>query len=123
MKRLRSAITRQYALEVVQCDCGFHLGVDASFLDQEDDFEIRCPSCQTVIRTKEVFPEEDLSYQKPTVKLSGESGNVFYIIGVTMKALQRCGAPQKVIDNYQAEATSGDYDHALQTTMKYVDVT
>jgi hypothetical protein len=57
MKRLRSVETEQYALEVVQCDCGFHLGVDASFLDQVDDFEIRCPNCQTVIRTKEVFPE------------------------------------------------------------------
>jgi hypothetical protein len=28
---------------------------------------------------------------------------------------------QQCLDQYYAEATSGDYDHLLQTTMRWVD--
>lgn len=57
MKRLASAESNVYQLEVVECDCGFHLGIDATWLDQVGDFIIRCPSCDTAINTAMVFPE------------------------------------------------------------------
>ena len=57
MKRLPSIETDKVQLEVVECDCGFHLGLDATFLDQVEDFKIKCPSCKTVIDTKKVLPE------------------------------------------------------------------
>ena len=57
MKRLRSIENDQVQLEVVQCDCGFHLGIDATFLDQVGDLTIKCPSCEAVIDTAIVFPE------------------------------------------------------------------
>ena len=49
------------------------------------------------------------------------SGNAFAILGRTTRALRHAGLDQDEIDQYYAEATSGDYDHLLQTTMRWVD--
>lgn len=57
-----------------------------------------------------------------TVKLIGENGNAFVILGKVQRALQKAGYPKEFIDNYISEATSGDYDHLLQVTMDYVEV-
>jgi hypothetical protein len=50
---------------------------------------------------------------KPTVRLVGEDGNAFSIMGRVKKALRRAGADKEYIDKYLNEATSGDYDHLL----------
>ena len=55
------------------------------------------------------------------VQLSGQDGNAFAILGRTAAALRAAGVPQDEIDAFFAEATSGDYDHLLQTTMAWVD--
>jgi hypothetical protein len=55
------------------------------------------------------------------VQLSGEDGNAFAILGRTAAALRAAGVPQQEIDEFFAEATSGDYDHLLHTTMAWVD--
>lgn len=34
-----------YELEVIECQCGFHIGLDSTFLDQVDCINIPCPSC------------------------------------------------------------------------------
>ncbi len=59
---------------------------------------------------------------KPTVKLVGEDGNGFSIMGRVKKALRRAGADKEYIDKYLSEATSGDYDHLLVVSMEYVNV-
>ena len=59
---------------------------------------------------------------KPNVKLVGEDGNAFSIMGRVKKALRQAGADQEYIDKYLKEATSGDYDHLLVVSMKYVNV-
>jgi hypothetical protein len=59
---------------------------------------------------------------KPTVKLIGEDGNAFAIMGRVKKALMRAGADKEYIDKYLKEAISGDYDHLLVVSMEYVDV-
>ncbi len=59
---------------------------------------------------------------KPTVKLIGQDGNAFSIMGRVKQALRRAGFDQEYIDQYLSEATSGDYDHLLVVSMKYVDV-
>jgi len=57
---------------------------------------------------------------KPEVKLVGEDGNAFAIMGRVQRALKQAGADKEYIDKYLNEATSGDYDHLLQVTMEYV---
>lgn len=56
------------------------------------------------------------------VKLIGENGNAFYILGTVIKALKRAGYDQDFIQTFQDEATAGDYNHLLQTVMEYVDI-
>jgi hypothetical protein len=55
------------------------------------------------------------------VKLIGENGNAFYILGATSKALKKAGYLQEAED-YMAEAMSGDYNHLLSTTAEYVEI-
>lgn len=55
------------------------------------------------------------------VKLVGADGNAFAILGKVSKALRQHGYAHLVAD-YTNEAMSGDYDHLLQTTMRYVSV-
>lgn len=64
----------------------------------------------------------DPKYPNVTVQLSGEDGNAFGILGRTKRAMSRAGVSEEEQDAYYAEATSGDYDHLLQTTMRWVDV-
>ena len=60
-------------------------------------------------------------YPEVQVQLSGEDGNAFAILGRTSAALRQAGVAQEEIDTFFAEATSGDYDHLLHTTMAWVD--
>lgn len=57
--------------------------------------------------------------KKPTLKLSGEDGNAFFILGKAMKIAKKNNMDWDLI---KKEAMSGDYDHLLQTMMKYFDV-
>ena len=58
---------------------------------------------------------------KPKVKLAGEDGNAFAILGRVIGALRKGGADKEYIDKFKNEATSGDYDSLLVTVCKYVD--
>ena len=49
MRVLNPIETEEYSLEVVECGCGFHIGLDATYLDQVDGIDIRCPSCGEMI--------------------------------------------------------------------------
>lgn len=57
MKRLQSVETEQYQLEVCECDCGYHVGVDATYLKQVTDFITKCPACGREVDTSKVFSE------------------------------------------------------------------
>jgi len=59
---------------------------------------------------------------KPKLKLVGEDGNVFFIIGRAIKTARRAGWSKEEIDKMRIEATSGDYDKVLQTMVKYFEV-
>jgi len=61
MKRLigfLAQVEAQVELEVVECDCGYHMGIDATYLDQVGDFATFCPSCGAIINTAELCPED-----------------------------------------------------------------
>ena len=55
------------------------------------------------------------------VKLIGEDGNAFAILGRVIKELRR-GGRADLVDEFKKEATSGDYNHLLATVMDYVEV-
>ena len=52
MKQLNSIENNQVSLEVIECDCGFHLGIDSTWLEMSFnsiDFEMNCPACNKLI--------------------------------------------------------------------------
>ncbi len=59
---------------------------------------------------------------KPELKLTGESGNAFAILGAAHKTARRAGWPEEQWERVRGDAMSGDYDHLLQVMMKYFDV-
>ena len=54
MKRLQSAETDEYQIEVIECDCGYHMGIDATYLIQMGDFETACPACRKILNTGDI---------------------------------------------------------------------
>ncbi len=64
----------------------------------------------------------EIKYPQVNVRLVGEDGNAFSIIGRTTKAMRRAGIPKDEIDAFTKEATSGDYDNVLRTVMATVSV-
>ena len=71
------------------------------------------------------FEEEELRKPglpddaKVVVRLVGEDGNAFSILGRVSRALKRAGMPEKV-EEYLTRATAGDYNHLLAVTLEYV---
>jgi hypothetical protein len=56
------------------------------------------------------------------VELIGNDGNAFSIMGAVTKAMRRAGVSQEERDEYFRQATAGDYDQLLATTMEWVEV-
>ncbi len=56
------------------------------------------------------------------VKLTGEDGNAFAILGKVQKALRQAGYDKEFIEKYLEQATAGSYEDLLQVTMTYVEV-
>ena len=61
-------------------------------------------------------------YDNINVDLIGQDGNAFAILGAVTKAMRRAGLSQEERDLYTKEATSGDYNHLIATTMDWVEV-
>ncbi len=59
--------------------------------------------------------------KKPRVKLAGEDGNAFSLIGKVRRELNRAGLRDEA-EKFVKEAMAGDYNHLLVTAMKYVEV-
>ena len=56
---------------------------------------------------------------KPVLELTGSDGNAFAVLGKARRIAQRNNMDW---DSIKKEAMAGDYDHLLQTLMKYFDV-
>lgn len=65
----------------------------------------------------------DVKYPSVTVKLSGQDGNAFNIMGLVTHALQRAGVTEEEIEAYSNEAMSGDYDNLIRVSMQWVNTT
>ena len=64
----------------------------------------------------------ETKYPEIKVKLTGEDGNAFSILGRVTRAMRHASVSKEERDAFHAEATSGDYDHLLATAMRWVDV-
>jgi hypothetical protein len=62
-------------------------------------------------------------YPHITVRLTGINGNAFSVLGACRRAAERARLPQEEIDAFYTEAKSDDYDHLIQTAMRWFDVT
>jgi hypothetical protein len=60
--------------------------------------------------------------QLAEVRLIGEDGNVYNLIGLCLEAGRRAGYTSEQLKCFKQEAMSGDYDHALQTCMSWFEV-
>lgn len=64
----------------------------------------------------------DVKYPHINVELVGQDGNAFSILSRVRAALKNEGVAKEDIDSFMVEATSGDYNHLLQTVMEWVSV-
>ena len=63
----------------------------------------------------------DVKYPDILVELSGQDGNALFIIGRTRRAMREAGVSNDECNSFSKDAMSGDYDHVLQTVMRWVE--
>jgi len=111
MKHLPSATNEIATLEVIECDCGYHMGIDSSFVDQVEDafFDelVHCPSCQTQIDVREILGMEPLKVKVEVIRYCYSSK------GIEVEANSLAMARHK------AEEESGGYEFPSEKTAEY----
>lgn len=61
-------------------------------------------------------------YPHIRVRLLGQDGNAFMVLGLCQRAAVKAGLPREEINDFMAKARSGDYDHLLQTCMNWFTI-
>lgn len=61
-------------------------------------------------------------YPQIKLKLSDRDGNAFSIISRARRLMHNAGLSNEEINAYINEATRKDYNHVIQTTMEWFDV-
>jgi hypothetical protein len=70
---------------------------------------------------RNVTSEGGVKFPDVTVKLTGRDGNAFTVLGLVTKAMKKKGHGDR-LEEFMAEATSGNYGHLLRTCMSWVNV-
>lgn len=65
---------------------------------------------------------DDVIYPNIKVDLSNVDGNALSVVALVEKAMRVARVPYEKIQEFRKDALSGNYDHVLQTVLKYVDV-
>lgn len=65
--------------------------------------------------------EQSVPYTDAVVKLVGQDGNAFSVIGLVRRGIRNSNHPE-LGEAFMHEATAGNYDQLLQTCMRYVSV-
>lgn len=63
---------------------------------------------------------KDVMFPDVHVRLVGEDGNAFFILGRVTKAMKQAGIDDVHIKRFREEAMSGDYSHLLRTVTEWV---
>lgn len=69
-----------------------------------------------------VYIMANVKYPEIEVQLTGQDGNAFVLLNCVTTALKDNGIGQEEREEFFNEATSGDYDHLLQTCGEWVNV-
>ena len=64
----------------------------------------------------------NVKFPEITVQLIGQDGNAFMILGLVTKALKQADVDPALVEQFEAEAMSGDYDNLLATVQQWVNV-
>ena len=102
------------AREMLKSDPGY-------FIDEKNNDKQSAKDSINNLFWRSVFMNEVL-YPDVSVKLVGEDGNAFAIMGRVSRAMRLAKISSTIIKEFTNEAMSGDYDNVLQTCMKYVKV-
>ena len=86
---------------------------------KDTDWDAFCNTCIDD-QQESVDEEESDSISGLKLQLIGRDGNAYSILGAASKVLKY--KDPEMYDKYYEEATSGDYNHLLQVTMRYFDV-
>jgi len=62
----------------------------------------------------------EIKHPEVHVNLVGEDGNAFAILARVKRALKRADVSQEEVTEFLDDAKSGDYDHLIQTCMRWV---
>lgn len=117
-------------------ESGYYPGTDDDddYNDEWDDYDSPCSPDSADDDDDDYDPKLDtelyddhgwigsVKHPEVEVTLLGQDGNGFGIVCKVKMALKRAGVPVEEQDEFFDEATSGDYNHLLQTTMAWVDV-
>ena len=60
--------------------------------------------------------------ERPELKLIGQDGNAFMVLGLARKAAVKAGWTKEEIEKFMDEATNGNYSHLLQICMEIFEV-
>lgn len=83
----------------------------------------KCTICGADAITQTAFGLACKTHSKRIdVKLLGEDGNAFVIMGIVSKALKAANYPAEVVRMYVDQASEGDYGHLLTVTERWVDI-
>ena len=66
--------------------------------------------------------EDDRKLTRPRVKLLGQDGNAFFILGQCRSAARAAGWIDDDWGRFHAEATNGDYNHLLVTVIRHFEI-
>lgn len=98
---------------------------DVVIYEKDDVLTVCLKEDLTLLDAKviEIITPKIPKYPKIKVKLIGEDGNAFSILGRVSDAMRRRGVSKEDIERFREMAMSGGYDNLLVTCMKWVNVT
>jgi len=102
--------------------------LDDKYYNEEEEFLKVCEEYFKKCSITDFVPDyeyktlEKIKVKKPKVKLVGEDGNAFSIMGRVKQALRKGNWSEEEMKPIMEEMRSGDYDKLLQTAMKYCEV-
>lgn len=87
-----------------------------------EDGELICAHCALgPVADPNYDPGFEPMFPNVKVKITGQDGNAFAIIGAVVQEMRRQGISAVDIAGFLIEATSGDYMHLLGTVVRTVD--